>query len=141
MSVPRRILTKYCNELKCGLFRRSPQLLVSLSAAKHRFESLASPLGKLVVWLPAFIQCAREIILMRIRGPEVDVARDFLEQINTETALMLSLMADGADDGLELTRLHDDLGQNGCCFAVEGCALLPAENHRALLRRTCLSES
>ena len=45
---------------------------------------------------------------MRIRGPEVDVAKHFLEQINTETALMLSLMADGADDGLELTRLHDD---------------------------------
>ena len=59
----RRMFTTHCTDLESGFLANS-KLLVSLKSAKHRFESLASPLGTVVVWYRAFLNTAREIIVM-----------------------------------------------------------------------------
>ena len=57
----RRMFTKYCGEMDSG-FHVNANLLVSLRSAKHRFESLASPLGMWVVRYQAIVMTCREII-------------------------------------------------------------------------------
>ena len=37
----------------------------NLKAAKHRFESLSTPLGRLVLYLPAFLNCLHRIATNR----------------------------------------------------------------------------
>ena len=98
----RRMFTKYCSELEGG-FLANKKLLVSLRSAKHRFESLATPLGIFVVWFQAFIMTAREIMVMR-SGIEVQCSVEFLHKIDTRTCVMLALMADASDDALSFTR-------------------------------------
>ena len=98
----RRMFTKHCSELESG-FLANRKLLVSLRSAKHRFESLASPLGTFVVWLHAYIMTAREVIVMRT-GVEVQCIVEFLHNIDTRKCVMMAMMADAADDALCFTR-------------------------------------
>jgi len=59
------------------------------------------------MWVLALIQTAQEIIIVRT-GPERDCANIFLEAISTKRCVQIAMMADAADDGLVLTREHDD---------------------------------
>ena len=101
----RRMFTKHCSELESG-FLANRKLLVSLRSAKHRFESLASPLGTFVVWFQAYLMTAREVIVMRT-GVEVQCMVEFLYHIDTRKCVLLALMADAADDALWFTRGMD----------------------------------
>ena len=88
-------------------FGKKHVLLVSLHAAKHRFESLATPLGSWVAWVQAIVRPAREVVIMRA-GPEQVDAQLFLGHITTERCVLLSMLADASDDGLVFARQHDD---------------------------------
>lgn len=120
----REMFTRNVTMMK-GRLQRKSGCMVALHAAKHRFESYAGPLAMLVVNLPAFIFTAREIVIRR-QGPEVACAQAFLEHVNTERCLLLALLADASDDGLEFTRCQDsfdsahaeDIQDNVHAFAV-----------------------
>ena len=80
----------------------------NLCATKHRFESYATPLSRLCKQLPAVVRTAERIVIQR--GPGSDEGKDattFLENLTPRTALMLGMMADGADEILMFTRLCD----------------------------------
>ena len=85
---------------------RKSSTLVSLHAAKHRFESYAGPLGKWVIWLVPLVFTAREIAVKRT-GAIALVAELFLEHISEDRCVLMAMMADASDDGLEFTRAQD----------------------------------
>jgi hypothetical protein len=101
----RRIFTKHCSALESGFLCNS-KLLISLRSAKHRFESLAGPLGTWCVWYQALIMTAREIVVMR-SGVEVQCSLELLADISTERCVLMSLLADASDDALMFTRGMD----------------------------------
>jgi len=80
----------------------------NLRAAKHRFESYATPLMRICKQLPAVVRTAERIVIARGAGSdEGKDATTFLEQLTPRTALMLGMMADAADEMLMFTRLCD----------------------------------
>ena len=101
----RKTFTQHCNELERGLPRKN-NMLVSLHSAKHRFESLATPLGSWVMWLLPLCKTAREITIART-GVEVACAKMFISQLSVYRCVLMAMMADAADDGLEFTRHAD----------------------------------
>ncbi len=105
----RRIFTKHCNNLESGILRTS-NLLISLRSAKHRFESLASPMGLWVMWFLGLCMTAREITIKRT-GPEVACAQLFMEYVTTSKCVLMGMMADAADDALCHTRRADSFDQ------------------------------
>ena len=108
----RHIFTHYVKEMKTGILRKSVSL-VSLHSAKHRFESFAGPLSNWVVWLLAFIFTAREAVIKRT-NVEVKCAELFLSYISEERCILMAMLADAADDGLDFTRAHDGLMVKPC---------------------------
>ena len=102
----RRMFTERCREVETGFLLRTKSL-VSLRSAKHRFESLASPLGLWVVWYMPLLLTAREIVVMRT-GVEVQCSLYFLSEISTEVCVLMAMLADASDDALEFTRGVDD---------------------------------
>ena len=81
--------------------------MISLRAAKHRFESVATPLSTWCMWYPALLNTASEIIVMR-SGVEVVSAAHLLQEISTKHCVSLAMMADAADDALAFTRSNDN---------------------------------
>eukprot|EP00969_Alexandrium_andersonii_P252422 11155599-Alexandrium_andersonii.AAC.1 len=65
----RKTFTRQCDDFKSDI-QRNNGLLMSLHSAKHRFESLAAPMGMWVMWFVALLHTAREIAIRR-DGSEV----------------------------------------------------------------------
>ena len=80
----------------------------NLKAAKHRYESWATPLGRFTVHFSALVEVAEHLSVSR-RSEEVgkDAAR-FLQTIDEEVRLQLAMLADFAADCLDFTRWLDD---------------------------------
>ena len=107
----RRMLTINIDALLAGIRRGNSKLLISLRSAKHRYESLASPLGNFVLHLVPIVKTSLEITVVRT-GSEVACAKLFLVRISNEHCLIIALLADAADDGLELTRSLDSFDKS-----------------------------
>eukprot|EP00438_Fugacium_kawagutii_P027421 Skav217147 [mRNA] locus=scaffold2621:2863:6211:+ [translate_table: standard] len=74
----------------------------SLRAAKHRFESLASPMGRALLHLPAFLKT-----MERMAAGANDLgkrAAAFLQGLSAEKLVQLALLADGMDEAMLLVR-------------------------------------
>ena len=102
----RRMLTANIDQLLARIHRSNPKLLISLRSAKHRYESLASPLGNFVLHLVPLVKTSVEIIIVRTGG-EVECAKLFLVHLSNEHCVIVALLADASDDGLQLTRDMD----------------------------------
>ena len=109
----RQIFTRHTLELQRGFLKRN-DLMVGLRAAKHRFESFASPLAIWCMWYQALLETAKEIVVMR-SGVEVASAVYFIESVTTETCIMMALMSDAADDALEFIRSKDSCDNMDIC--------------------------
>ena len=83
--------------------------VTNMRAACHRFESFQKPLGRTCLHMHAVIRTALHVSL---RGqPSVALlAKAWLRWVDTEKFLMLSMMADVADEAMSLTRLLDKEG-------------------------------
>ena len=80
--------------------------VTNMSAAGHRFDSHATPLGRTCMHLHASIRAA--LRLCRLRSDDSSkYARLFLEWISEEHALQAAMLADAADSSLHFTRLLD----------------------------------
>ena len=101
------IFTRHASELERGFLKQNTDLMISLRAAKHRFESVATPLSTWCMWYPALLKTAREIIVMR-SGVEVVSAAHLLQEISTKHCASLAMMADAADDALACIRSNDN---------------------------------
>ena len=121
----RRMFTRHSDMLEATLKRRKTSTLMSLRSAKHRFESLAGPSGRWVVWFHPICYTARDVAIMRTGGNS-ECATLFIEYITTSKAVLQAMLADASDDGLDFVRKQDDFDKAGpaeinsdvCCFLV-----------------------
>lgn len=83
----------------------------SLKAAKHRFESVSTPLRRVLLYLPAFLMTIQMISEKRKNHKAGQLARRYLEDLTQEQLVQLALLADAGDEGLLLVRAmdHDSL--------------------------------
>jgi hypothetical protein len=78
----------------------------NLSAAKHRFESYAKPLCRMLLNFDCVVETA-QMIVKRRTGAESKDADRWLASITEEKMLQLAMVADATDEGLLLTRAMD----------------------------------
>lgn len=77
-----------------------------MSAAGHRFESHAKPLGRSCIYIHATILTALRV--WRTRTDESSSrAKRFLSWVSDEKMLQAAMLADAADSSLHFTRLMD----------------------------------
>ena len=79
----------------------------NLKAAKHRFESHSTPLGRTLLYLPAWLATCSRVRENRHGKKEGQQAQDYLRALNPEALIQLSMLADAADEGLMLVRAMD----------------------------------
>ena len=78
----------------------------SLRAAKHRFESLSSPLGRILLNMTAFIATVQRIGQTRTDSTGKQ-AVTFLRQLSSERLLQVGLLSDAMDECMLLIRSVD----------------------------------
>lgn len=79
----------------------------NLRAAKHRFESFATPLGRMMRNIMAVMDTAEEIAKRRSGMPEARDVESWLASLSEEKLVQLAMVCDAADEGLLLTREMD----------------------------------
>lgn len=89
-------------EVEAGDSTTGPKMK-SLRAAKHRFESLASPMGRVILYLPEFLKALQRIALKTDKAGAS--ASAFLKGLTAEKLVQLGLLADGMDESLLLVRI------------------------------------
>lgn len=79
-----------------------------LAAAKHRFSSTQQPLSRAVLYFVPLLRCAQSILDERSKSSaEGRDAHAWLSSMNDESALMMAMMADCADESISLCRFFD----------------------------------
>ena len=78
-----------------------------LKAAKHRFESYATPLGRFVLHIRALLDVIQQVVMQR-NGEEATSFKMWLRGIDEEKLITIAMLADAADVILVLTRSLDD---------------------------------
>ena len=79
----------------------------NLRSAKHRFESHSTPLGRMLLYSPAFLATCQKIAENRKGNKEGRCALAYLESLTPEGLCQLSMLGDAADEGLLLVRAMD----------------------------------
>jgi hypothetical protein len=80
----------------------------SLSSANHRFDSHCTPFARGVVFFDALVATAQQLQDERRGCEEGNDAKEFLEQLDEESALSFAALADAGTETLILTRFFDD---------------------------------
>lgn len=96
------IFRRHCAEVNNSLRAQ----IFNLRAAKHRYESFATPAGRCVQWIDAFIGTASELLVRSDTDNRV-AAECFLQFLTSESYLQLAMMADAAAEALRLVRFCD----------------------------------
>lgn len=79
----------------------------NMHLAKHRFDSLSKPLGRLVRHIGPAIATALHIVNDRKTKVEGIAAAEWLSDLNEEKYLQAAMMADATDEALLLVRICD----------------------------------
>ncbi|CAL1127434.1 unnamed protein product [Cladocopium goreaui] len=82
----------------------------NLRAAKHRFESIQKPTGRLVLHMRPLLICMESLCRERVGKVEGNCAKEFLDRWNVEEALTLAALADAHDEAFLVTRVADSDG-------------------------------
>ena len=109
---------KFCAQLdSCPVKSKA---IKSLSVAKHRFASIAQPLGRGMLYFEALLNTALWISINRRTQEEGAEASRWLGALDEEKILLAAMAADCADEALVLLRHFDceshDLADS--CLAV-----------------------
>ena len=117
----------------------------NLHAAKHRFESYATPLSRLAEHFPAIIRTAMRIARDRHGKSEGKDAAAFLQSITPLLALKLAMLADAAHEVLHFTRICDSEELDTAALyshlgnLLERCEMLFGDNGGCLKIPECFS--
>ena len=111
------MFSRHCDRVQTSFHKKLGQHL-AVRAAKHRFESLSTPLSRLALWFPAFIGFAEEVMLVR-GSDDREWASAFLDYLTTSRVVLIGLLADAADEGLLFTRLLDDPSADMATLSTE----------------------
>jgi hypothetical protein len=113
-----------------------------LQSAKSRFSSTQRPLGRFILFFPAVVATASELQVRRsdVMGKR---GRDFLQEIDEESLILLAMMADAGDEAARVVRFFDtkdhDIAETlqvlgrflhniDCLFLRRGCLELRTDN-------------
>ena len=66
----------------------------------HRFESLAKPLSRIVLFFPAFLQTLHQIATARAGEEPADAAGDFLQWLSVKAMVLVAMLSDAAAENL-----------------------------------------
>ena len=102
----------------------------NLRAAKHRFESYAKPLSRIVLNFPALIRTSERIACERHGQAEGHDAMAFLQRVSPKSVILLATLADAAIEVLTFTRQCDREDVDS--------ADIPAHLNNMLTRIECL---
>lgn len=91
----------------------------SLSSANHRFDSHCTPFCRGVVFFDALVATAQQMQDERRASEEGNDAKEFLEQLDEESALTFAALADAGAEALILTRFFDDESFDKSKLSVE----------------------
>ena len=80
---------------------------VNMGLAKHRFDSMSKPLGRLVRHIGAVIATALYICTNRKGKSEGVAAEEWLANLTEEAYIQAAMMADAADEVIMLVRICD----------------------------------
>ena len=80
----------------------------NLRAAKHRFESLAAPMGRALLYLPSFVACCQRVAETRADTSMGKQTKVFLEGLTCEKLIQLAVLADALDESMVLLRSVDE---------------------------------
>lgn len=78
----------------------------NLRAAKHRFESITKPLGRMLLQMHEFMDVVQDIILRKTDGTSV-LCVAWVQSLSAEKLVQLAMLADASDELLILTRALD----------------------------------
>ncbi len=84
--------------------------LRDLHSAKHRFDSMSVPMGRVVLLIHPLIQTMQHIASTASRRGPAQQADDFLAFIDNERILTLAMLADAGDETIRLKNLYDSAG-------------------------------
>ena len=79
----------------------------NLRSAKHRFESHSTPLGRMLLYCPAFLANCQRIVENRRDNKEGRCSLGYLQSLTPEGLCQLAMLADAGDEGLLLVRAMD----------------------------------
>lgn len=79
----------------------------NLRSAKHRFESHSTPLGRMLLYCPAFLATCQKIAEIRKDNKEGRCALAYLQSLTPEGLCQLGMLGDAGDEGLLLVRAMD----------------------------------
>lgn len=98
------VFAKFCSKQESSV---DGSRIKNLKGQKNRFASFSKPLGRCCLFLDSVISTANWIAVQRRGGEEAHDALSFLDFLNEERCLMLSLMAEAADECVSLIRVFD----------------------------------
>ena len=112
----------------CAAEAPTSSVFTHLSAAKHRYESFASPLSKLVLGIEAMVMFACRLAAKRPRSADALHGAIFLLALTPLVLVLLGMMADAAAESLAFVRNLDDENARG--GIVEISALVASYRER-----------
>ena len=81
-----------------------------LQHAKARFQSTQKPLGRFVVYLPAMVATAHEVLARRTTSEVGNRAKEFLQNLDEDRIVTLAMLADAGDEAGMVVRFFDTQG-------------------------------
>ncbi|CAE7607080.1 ngoBIM [Symbiodinium sp. CCMP2592] len=96
--------TECCRESAC---QTVSTVFTNMRAAKHRYESLATPLARMCLDWPAVIAFLVRVVTERPNDTSGRAAQAILQGLDNEMILQAGMLADAADECLVLVRWFD----------------------------------
>ncbi len=78
-----------------------------LRAAKHRFETSATPLGRFCIHLVSLLRLARKVVVLRKDGDAAAKFVSWLRSLHGDDLVQLAMLADACDEALGVVRALD----------------------------------
>jgi hypothetical protein len=120
------VFAKFCSKQESSV---DGSRIRNLRSQKNRFASYSKPLGRTTLFMDSVIRTAQWISVQR-RGE--DVAHDalaFLDFLNEEVCLLLSMMAEASDEATRLIRYFDTEAYDAANIHEEICVFVNRLKH------------
>ena len=124
-SVLSSVFNQHCQRVESSV---NGKRIKNLSFKKQRFDSVAKPLGRGILWLRPVLETAIWATIHRRGDKECACAEAFLEWVSEERLVMVGMAADAADAALGLVRAFDTESYDPSLMTLE-CEKFLSELH------------
>ena len=121
-----KLFNTFVNQMQSGAV--AGNRIKNLQKRKHRFDSMQRPLGRFCLYFEAVLSTAVWISVHRTGKPKT-VAQNFLRALTHEKLVMISMLADAADEAITLIRFLDTESVDGSEIQLEVQLFLSRMHH------------